>query len=531
MKEKFEKFEEFNISENVKKALADIGYVNPTEIQKKAIPEVLSGKDVIGQSQTGTGKTASFGIPIIEKINQKDRAVQAVILCPTRELALQIVDELRKYTKYTESIKLLAVYGGQDIMRQIRELKRGVQIVIGTPGRIMDHMRRKTLKLGNVKTIVLDEADEMLNMGFEEDIITILKDIPEERQTVLFSATMNPRIRNIAKKYLTEPKNIKIKEKELVVDNIDQISVDIKQGMKNEAITRMIDIYKPQKAMIFCNTKRKVDDVIEYLKQKRYKAEGIHGDVKQIQRERIIKGLRSGQFQILVATDVAARGIDINDLELVINYDIPQEEEYYVHRIGRTGRNGQKGKAITFVVGREKNKLNSIQKYTNSRMEKGKIPTVNEIKEMKRKELIGKINKVIDKQEYANVDILEELLKQHEDVVEVAKALMTMYSKKTSLAAVETNKVKNDEYKKMSNEKGYVKLFLNLGKIDKIMAKDIVGSLSGNTAISGEEIGKIKVLDKFSFVEIPHNYVDEILECMSDKQIKGKDVSIEIAKA
>jgi len=440
---------------------------------------------------------------------------------------MQITDELRKYTKYKEAVKMLAVYGGQDIVRQIRELKKGVQIVIGTPGRVMDHMRRKTLKLGNVNMVILDEADEMLNMGFEEDIVSILKDVPEERQTVLFSATLNPKIKKIAMKYLQDPANVKIESKELVVENIDQVLIEMKQGMKNESITRLIDIHKPQKAILFCNTKKKVDEVIEYLKQNRYKAEGIHGDIKQIQRERIIKGLRTGNFQILVATDVAARGIDINDLELVINYDIPQEEEYYVHRIGRTGRNGKLGKAYSFVVGKEKNRIRSIEKYANTKMKYGKIPTITEVREMKRQDLIKKISDVIDEEKYSNENIIEDLLKQGKDIENISKALLTLYTKNNT--EVKDKKEESKKYEGMSDDRGNIKLFINLGKLDDIKAKDIVGSISGNTAISGEEIGKIKVLDKFSFVEIPNSYVEDVLNGMSGKQIKGKDVSVEVA--
>ena len=328
-----------------------------TPIQSKTLEHLLDGKDVIGQSQTGTGKTAAYGLPIINSIDKTNNKVQALILCPTRELALQVVGELRKFAKYEEGVKSLAVYGGEGIEKQIMALKKGVKIIVGTPGRVMDHMRRKTIKLANIKTVVLDEADEMLSMGFEEDIETILKETPEERQTVLFSATLDARIRAIAKKYLNEPVEVKIKAKELTVDKIEQIAIEVKQSMKDEALSRIIDVNNPKKAVIFCNTKRKVDDLIETLRQRGYSAESLHGDIKQIQREIIMKRFKGGEFQILIATDVVARGIDVDELNLVVNYDLPQEEEYYVHRIGRTGRNGAEGKAYTFVVGKEKRKL------------------------------------------------------------------------------------------------------------------------------------------------------------------------------
>ena len=412
MEEKNIKFEDLGLSENVLRALEEYGYKKPTEIQVKTIPYILDKRDVIGQSQTGTGKTASFGLPLIESINPEFNKVQAIILCPTRELATQVTGELRKFTKYKEGVKVLAVYGGESIERQIKALKQGVKIVVGTPGRIMDHLRRKTLKLNNVKMCVLDEADEMLNMGFEEDIETILKEVPEERQTVLFSATMNKRILGITKKYLKEPKNIKIKAKELTVDRIEQISLEVKQAMKDDTVMRLIDLNNPKKAVVFCNTKKKVDDLIEKLKSKRYKAESLHGDIKQAQRDRIMKRFKQGEFQILVATDVVARGIDVDELELVINYDIPQEEEYYVHRIGRTGRNGSIGKAYTFVVGKEKSKIYSIQKYANTKILSGKIPTIEEIRKVKNEQIINNIQETIDNEAKESSKLSDEILEK-----------------------------------------------------------------------------------------------------------------------
>lgn len=523
MEEKNVKFKELGLSEDVLKALDDYGYLEPTPIQIKTIPYIMQGKDVIGQSQTGTGKTASFGLPLIESIDANLNKVQAIILCPTRELATQVTGELRKFTKYKEGIKVLAVYGGESIERQIKGLKQGVKIVVGTPGRVMDHMRRKTLKVDNVKMCVLDEADEMLNMGFEEDIETILKEIPSERQTVLFSATMNKRILGITKKYLKEPKNVKIKAKELTVDRIEQISLEVKQAMKDDTVMRLIDLNNPKKAVVFCNTKRKVDDLIEKLKQNGYKAESLHGDIKQTQRDRIMKRFKQGEYQILVATDVVARGIDVDELELVINYDIPQEEEYYVHRIGRTGRNGNIGKAYTFFVGKEKSKIYSIQKYANTKISSGKIPTIEQIKKVKNQKMIDDIQEIIDtnKNESSEVndEILEKLL-QKNDIKIVAKALLSLI----------TNKKENKEKQNFDFKSGEeIKLFLNVGKKDKIMVKDIVGSISANTAVSGNDLGKINILDKFSFIEVPGEYVNEILTSMKDKQIKGRDVRIEVA--
>lgn len=387
----------------------------------------------------------------------------------------------------------------------------------------MDHMRRKTLKLDKITMVVLDEADEMLNMGFEEDIETILKDIPEGRQTILFSATMNKRILEITKKYLKEPKNIKIKSKELTVDRIEQIYLEVKQKMKDEIVMRLIDLNDPKKAVVFCNTKKKVDNLIEKLKNNGYKAECLHGDIKQAQRDRIMKRFKQGEFQILVATDVVARGIDVEELELVINYDIPQEEEYYVHRIGRTGRNGKIGKAYTFVVGKEKSKLLNIQKYANTKIIKGRIPTLEEINKVKNQKIVDNIEEMIEKNEESELaeKVLNKLMENNK-LETVAKALINIIINENS---------SDKECQIDINPDEMVKLFINVGKKDKIMVKDIVGSISANTAISGENIGKINILDKFTFVEIQGKYVNEILNSMKGKQIKGRDVNIEIANS
>lgn len=387
----------------------------------------------------------------------------------------------------------------------------------------MDHMRRKTLKLDKITMVVLDEADEMLNMGFEEDIETILKDIPEGRQTILFSATMNKRILEITKKYLKEPKNIKIKSKELTVDRIEQIYLEVKQKMKDEIVMRLIDLNDPKKAVVFCNTKKKVDNLIEKLKNNGYKAECLHGDIKQAQRDRIMKRFKQGEFQILVATDVVARGIDVEELELVINYDIPQEEEYYVHRIGRTGRNGKIGKAYTFVVGKGKSKLLNIQKYANTKIIKGKIPTLEEINKVKNQKIVDNIEEMIEKNEESELaeKVLNKLMENNK-LETVAKALINIIINENS---------SDKECQIDINPDEMVKLFINVGKKDKIMVKDIVGSISANTAISGENIGKINILDKFTFVEIQGKYVNEILNSMKGKQIKGRDVNIEIANS
>ncbi len=518
------KFKELELSEKLVRALDDINYDETTEIQSKAIPEIMNGKDIIGLSQTGTGKTAAFGIPAIENIDPSSKKTQVLILAPTRELACQITDELRKFTKYMENIKLLTVYGGQQIEKQIIPLRRGVQIVVGTPGRIMDHMRKKTIKLDSVKMVILDETDEMLNMGFREDIETILQEIPEDRQTLLFSATMNEKIMAITKKYLDNPVKIKIKAKELTVENIEQVVFQTKNNMKDEITSRVIDLYKPEKLIIFCNTKKKVDQLFDYLKSKKYNANVIHGDVKQDQRDRTIKKFKNGDFNILIATDIAARGIDIANLDLVINYDIPQENEYYVHRIGRTGRNKSTGRAITYVVGKEKNKLREIEKYAKTTIPFGNVPTIAEVNKIKDEEFIKNVQDIMVKGEYIKSKVFDQLLNDESvDLIDLAKAMFTMMNtKQDDKKVVETNYTPNEE--------GFVRLFFNLGKKDGVRVKDIIGSVSANTAVSGNDIGKVDLYDKFSFVEVPVEFVDEVLTGMKGKPIKGKKVNIEVAK-
>lgn len=533
MKEEVTKFEDLNISQNVKRALKEIRYNEMTDIQKQAIPFILEGRDVIGQSQTGTGKTASFSLPMIDKVDKNLKKVQAIVLCPTRELAIQVTHAVRRYLKYEDSIKCMAIYGGESIDRQILGLKKGVQIIIGTPGRMIDHIKRRTIRLNNVKMVILDEADEMLNMGFEEDIERILKDVPENRQTVLFSATMSKRILEISKKYLNKPKNIKIEAKELTVEKIRQEAIEVKAKMKDEATCRILEVMQPNKAVVFCNTKKKVDSLIDVLKSKGYKAECLHGDIKQSQRDRIMKSFRKGDINILVATDVAARGIDVRKLELVINYDIPQELEYYVHRIGRTGRNGNQGVAYTFYTGKEKSRIREIEKYANTKMIEGKIPSLAEVDAVKSRKTVDNIETILKNKEFKNLDLIENLLKKGYCIDDIAKALATVIS--STECGVDTadgevfSSAGNSKYNFTPDENGNVRLFFNVGRKDKIMVKDILGCIKAHTALTNDDVGRVNLLDNFSFVEVPAGFVDEVIRSVSGQVIKNKKVNIEVA--
>ena len=377
------KYSDTEINAYILKAVREMGFEYMTPIQEQAIPVLLEGKDVIGQAQTGTGKTAAFSIPMIQKIDISCKKPQGIILCPTRELAMQAAEEIRKITKYMHGLKVLPVYGGQDISKQIRALSQGVQIIVGTPGRVMDHLRRHTIKTANVRMIVLDEADEMLNMGFREDMETILSQMPEERQMALFSATMPQAILEITSQYQKDAVFIKVTPKEVTVAAIEQSYYRIAKKDKMNALCRLIDFYQPKRSLIFCNTKKMVDEMTQELKGRGYEAEGLHGDLSQFQRDTVMNLFRNGRCAILIATDVAARGIDVSGVDAVFNYDVPEDIEYYVHRIGRTGRAGREGRSMTLVSGREVFKIRDIERICHTKIEEKKLPTGKDIVKVK----------------------------------------------------------------------------------------------------------------------------------------------------
>jgi len=409
--ETFATFSDLGISETILKALTEMGFEKPSPIQAQGIPAVMQGSDVIGQAQTGTGKTAAFGIPVLERIDVTNNAVQALVLCPTRELAVQVSEEIGRLAKYQKGLRIEAIYGGDSIDRQIRSLKKGVHIVVGTPGRVMDHMERRTLKFDQVRMMVLDEADEMLDMGFREDIESILADMPEDRQTILFSATMSKPIMSITKRFLNDPVLIKVVRNELTNVNIEQVCFEVKPQAKVEVMTRLIDMYHLKSLLVFCNTKRKVDEIVEDLQLRGYASEGIHGDLRQQQRSNVMSKFKAGVTTILVATDVAARGIDVSGLDAVINYDIPLDEEYYVHRIGRTGRAGMSGKAFSLVARDEKFRLKTIEGYTKVKIEKGVIPSFEDIVGVRKARFVDSIAATINGSSDADLyqDVLEML--------------------------------------------------------------------------------------------------------------------------
>lgn len=520
------KFDELGISQPILRAIKEMGFEEATPIQSQAIPVVLSGQDIIGQAQTGTGKTASFGIPLLMKVDPSNKKTQAIVLSPTRELAIQSAEEIRKFSKYMHGVKLLCVYGGQDIGRQIKALKGGAQIIIGTPGRVMDHLRRKTIRCDYVDTIVLDEADEMLNMGFREDIETILEYIPNENhQTVLFSATMPKSILDITKKYQKkDAKHIKITKKELTVPSIEQYYYDVRRHDKVDVLTRLLEYYSPKLSVVFCNTKKMVDELANELNSRGYLAEALHGDMKQVQRDRVMKNFRNGKTEILIATDVAARGIDVDDIEAVFNFDIPQDDEYYVHRIGRTGR------AFSFVRGKEVYKLKDIMRYCKTKIYAQPIPSRDDVAAIKADKVLDNIANIIENEDLREmIDLIEEQVNSADyTAMDIAAAFL-----KQAISSVDlSNDADEDDYNLEEDtgaEDGMVRLFINIGKKQKIRPGDILGAVAGEAKIPGKVVGTIDMYDNYTFVEVPGKYGKDVLKAMKNVKIKGKNVNVEPA--
>ncbi|MFD2034830.1 DEAD/DEAH box helicase [Belliella marina] len=584
-------FSDLGISAEILKAVEDMGYTQPSTIQSQSIPLLLEGRDVIGQAQTGTGKTASFGIPIIDQVDPAINKPQALILCPTRELAVQVEGEIVKLSKYKRGISSTCIYGGESIDRQIKSLKRGVQIVVGTPGRIMDHMQRRTLNLSQVSIIVLDEADEMLDMGFRDDIETILSSMPEERQTVFFSATMPKPILDLTRKYQTNPEIVKVLRKELTVENISQAYYEVRPSLRIELMARLMDINQFKLSVVFCNTKRATDEVTEALISKGIMAEALHGDLSQAQRTKVMNKFRKGTCSVLVATDVAARGIDVDDVEAVFNYDLPLDEENYVHRIGRTGRAGKSGMALSFVTGRKDTyRLRDLEKFIKTSINKMDPPSVTDLVELKKASLVKDVNASISKEE--DNQLFEEtigmMLAEGLTIEQVALGLIKMQMGETVKEMEDQNfgldfgggrdrdrgdrgsrrgerdfggrgrsergdrfsgrdrsegrgersdrgergtrRERTSSREKGVREPGMARLFINVGAKDRIRPNDIVGAIAGETGVPGRSIGGIDIFDNFSFVDVPQKDAEHVISVMRDNTIKGKIVNIEISK-
>lgn len=506
-------------------------YQEMTEVQEKVIPVALDDKDVIAQAPTGTGKTIAFAIPILEKIDASLDKVQALVISPTRELAVQIAKEINTVSKCLDDVNALAVYGGEIIDKQIYNLKKRPKIIVATPGRLMDHLERRTIRLNDVKMVILDEADEMLNMGFIEDITSILERIPCEHQTMLFSATISKDIEKIANQFLVNPTSIKISKNRLTVDLIEQRYIDVKEKDKIEVISRILDINDYKLVMIFCNTKKSVDDVTSALLMRGTLVEALHGDMKQMQRDRVMSRFRNGQINVLVASDVAARGLDIDDVDVVFNYDVPTDEEYYVHRIGRTGRAKKTGLSITLVTRQEKSKLRSIMSYTKSSIEQMMIPSLEKVMKVRvKKIMLEAITSLENDNNLINNYINKEMSKiDGVDKDQLIKGLIALQLlNKNQNQEVEEVKEEIEDRKKKRSKK-IARIFANVGKKDNFKVYTLTDLLTKKTDMTNAEIDNVEIHDNFSFFEIPEDFVKDLTNSPID--YKGRKITFEVAKA
>ncbi|OEH85971.1 RNA helicase [Desulfuribacillus stibiiarsenatis] len=502
-----------------------MGFEEPTPIQEECVPIVLQGHDVIGQAQTGTGKTAAFGIPLIQKVEENNKNVQALVLTPTRELAIQVAGELRKIGKLKQ-IKPLPIYGGQHITHQIRALNQGAQIVIGTPGRILDHLRRKTLKLDAVKTIILDEADEMLDMGFVDDIESIVSSAPRERQTLLFSATMPYEIKKLSTRYMKSPKNIAIAKGDVSVPLIQQFYYKVLERDKFDSFCRILDQEEIGLGIVFCRTKKGVDELTDSLQDRGYLAEGLHGDLSQPQRDKVMQKFREASIELLIATDVAARGIDVENVSHVFNYDIPQDPESYVHRVGRTGRAGKKGIAITLVTPREIKQLVAIQKQTKVNLNVKDVPSLEEVAKRMKEQWKDKVTEAVESSQLLEYETaLQDLFAKY-GAESVAAAAMKI--------AVDTSFAKQDvhtyDFGDTGSAKGMVRFFINVGKNGEFTPKIVMDILQEHAGIASSTIGKINIFDRFTFVEVAEAQAPFVYEAFQNTRVNGKRINVEPAK-
>lgn len=537
------RFEDLGLSEPTLKAIAELGYEEPTPIQARTISRMSEGVDVIAQAQTGTGKTAAFALPIIEKLDTGTRTPQALVLTPTRELAVQVAEAFHSYGKYQRTT-ILPVYGGQPIERQLRALDRGVQVVVGTPGRLLDHIRRGTLKLDRVRTVVLDEADEMLDMGFIEDIEAILQETPAERQTALFSATMPDPIANLAKRYMREPQRITVKAEQMTVPQIRQVYYEVGGRDKFEVLARILDFETPTSAIIFCRTKSEVDSLGERLMARAFPAETLHGDLSQVQRDRVMGRFRSNQVELLVATDVAARGLDVEHVSHVINYDIPLDPEVYVHRIGRTGRAGRTGTAVTLVTPRERRLLRIIERSTGATIQRMRLPTISDVMARRRESFKETLRETIAQGGLEPFMIMAEDLGEEYSPTDLAAAAFKLLlgepqdETEDKLAEQERERIEDERDgrprrrrdRDFGPERGMTRLYIDIGRNDGVRPADIVGAIANEANIPGRAIGAIELFEHFSFVEVPQNLNDRVMRALKRTTIRGRKITPSIAK-
>lgn len=532
-------FSELELPQKLQQSITVMGFETATPVQAKTIPIIRTGVDVIAKSQTGTGKTVAFAIPMLERIDttEQKNTVQVLILCPTRELAQQAGDEIRKLAQFMPGIFPVEVYGGTNMEKQFIQLRRA-NLVIGTPGRVMDHLRRKTLKLKNLKAVVLDEADEMLNMGFKEDIATILQSAPLERQTVLFSATMPPAILALTSQFQKNPQTVEIDRGQVTIQNIDQSWVDLPKGSKDDALIMLLEYHKPKRALVFCNTKKMVDELVLNLNNHGFPAEGLHGDLNQAQRTKVMGGFKSGSVAILVATDVAARGIDVNDLDYVFNYDIPMTTEYYVHRIGRTGRAGKSGCAITLCSGkRQIYIMRDMARAVKSEIRQEKLPTSAQLKDLDWERDIAIVEEMLSReQKNVHTKMVQELLNRGHSIESIAAVGLAMrfpIKERKIIANINTSSDSSKQAERAVSRPGrefdnhgFQDIKIDIGSESRVAPNHFIGAITERTGLVGKEIGKIKIDTDHSLVGVPANKIDSVLEAMDGCKICGQRVSI-----
>lgn len=528
------KFLDLQINQPILLALEENEITEPTQIQKAAIPLLLSGLDVIGQAQTGTGKTFAYAIPLLERIDASSKAIQALVVCPTRELSLQVCKEIDKISKYTK-IHAMTIYGGESYDKQFRELKKKPQIIIGTPGRIIDHLNRGTLSFKDVSYLVLDEADEMLKMGFQDDMETILSQMPKERQTSLFSATLPTWVKQASKKYMQNPEHVKIEKKTLTVEKIKEYLYYVKKEQKKDLLIRVLDYYQFTSVMIFANTKAMVDELVLFLQENHFKADGLHGDLKQMSRDRVMQSFRLQSIEILIATDVAARGIDVEGIEAIINFDIPTENEIYVHRIGRTGRAGAAGMAITLATIRQASKIAELEGFTNSKMEIMEIPSPSQISSRYQKGLTNKILENLDHalENHTYDNLLRDLSKKTTDPTPIIIRLLEMLDKKESrtyapIDTVRPQKRNKREAQRTSTQWSYV--MINLGNKQRIRPNQLVNYLHDELKIHREHFGKILIQEDKTYIEINAQAL-KYLKPLNQKKYLGLKLNYQIVRS
>jgi ATP-dependent RNA helicase DeaD len=537
-------FAELGLKPELLQALNELGYEEPTPIQRESIPPIIQGRDLLGQAATGTGKTAAFALPILERLvasGPGGTAPTALVLVPTRELAMQVSEAIHRYGRGIGA-RVVPIYGGQPIVRQLQALKHGVDVVVATPGRALDHLNRRTLSFDEIRMVVLDEADEMLDMGFAEDIEALLQATPADRQTVLFSATMPPRITGIVKRHLTDPVRIEIKREAPEpgdAPKVRQSAYVVPRSHKPAALGRILDVEEPTAAIVFCRTRHEVDSLTETLNGRGYRAEALHGGMDQGARDRVMGRLRSGTAELLVATDVAARGLDIDQLTHVVNYDVPSAPEAYVHRIGRVGRAGREGVAITLAEPREQRLLKNIERITKQRIEIAKVPTIADLRNRRMEGTLSSVREALQGDDLEHFRVVVETLTDEHDLMDIALAAVKLAheasvgtddDEEIPEVSLQPDRPKHDRVKVGAKPsrvgQGMTRLYINAGRSARIRPNDIVGAIANETRLSGRDIGAIEIADQFSLVEVPDDAVDEVIARVNASTIAGKKRTI-----